>query len=361
MVHAGFYVLLLGLPLTGWLIVSSSARHIPTYLYGAVPWPNIPGVNALTPALKASLNVVSGGSHEVMAYLACLAIVLHVAGALKHQLVDRDHEMTRMVPVKRSIAGPIGMIILLAAIVLAGLAATGHLSSVAAKPVHRDDQTAGSPLPARSPPSKPTPMPVPATSSPGAYGSSPADPDSAPDRATSSPVDAAEWQVRRSSSRLGFQTRWSQGPVEGGFARWEARIRFAPEALAASHVKVTVDLASVTTNSPDTQEALVGDDWFATSLHPTATFVADRFTHLAGDRYAAHGTLSLRGASRPLTLPFTLRVKGQVASMHAAVAIDRTAFGIGQGDFQSTADVPAKVQVTIDLTADRSNPHGDTK
>src|SRR5262249_8894805 len=36
--HAGFYVVMLGMPLTGWLMVSASRIEIPTLLYGQVPW-----------------------------------------------------------------------------------------------------------------------------------------------------------------------------------------------------------------------------------------------------------------------------------------------------------------------------------
>ncbi len=52
-VHVTFYVLLLGLPLTGWLLVSASKTAIPTYLFSTVPWPHVPGVSGLAPGAKA--------------------------------------------------------------------------------------------------------------------------------------------------------------------------------------------------------------------------------------------------------------------------------------------------------------------
>ena len=44
-VHWGFYAVMIGMPLTGWLMVSASKTQIPTVLFWTVPWPNVPGVD----------------------------------------------------------------------------------------------------------------------------------------------------------------------------------------------------------------------------------------------------------------------------------------------------------------------------
>src|SRR6478609_3399420 len=97
-VHHLFYVLLILMPLSGWLLVSSSKVAIPTFLYGTVPWPHIPGVAALAPAAKAGINDVAGEAHEVMAWIALAAIALHILGALKHQFFEGGTFLARMAP-----------------------------------------------------------------------------------------------------------------------------------------------------------------------------------------------------------------------------------------------------------------------
>jgi len=161
--------------------------------------------------------------------------------------------------------------------------------------------------------------------------------------------------VRQSASSLGFHTAWSQGPVNGRFGKWKAAILFGPEALDTSSVNVTIDMASATTGVSDTESALPGTDWFSVAAHPTATFKASRFRHLSGNRYEASGTLSLRGISRPLKLPFTLSIAGDVATMTGTATIDRTVFGVGQGEWAATTDVPAAVTVTVAIKADRKS------
>lgn len=95
-VHAGFYLLLLAIPLTGWFMESIGKR--PIHVFG-LTWPHFPGVGALLAgqnprAVKEALEQIHG-SPLVWAMIAL--IVLHVAGALKHQF-DGHPVLWRMVP-----------------------------------------------------------------------------------------------------------------------------------------------------------------------------------------------------------------------------------------------------------------------
>ena len=89
-VHWIFYGLIIGMPLTGWVIVSASALNIPTLLYGAV--------HDLPLAGRHAVEQGFGTSHVVLAYLFAGLIALHVAAALKHQFVNRDEVLGHMVP-----------------------------------------------------------------------------------------------------------------------------------------------------------------------------------------------------------------------------------------------------------------------
>lgn len=339
-VHAGFYILLLGLPLTGWLLVSSSTTAIPTYLYGIVPWPHVPGIAALAPAAKAGINSASGAGHEILAIIAYLLLFLHVAGALKHQFYERGDDFGRMMPLAPRRLGIAAVAVIAAFVLLVAIGNLVTLRPIALAPPPAPVATPSSDAQAPAVPS-PTPLPSPtATATP--------EPE-----ATPTPVASAEWVVRPAASSLGFRTSWSQGPVDGRFGKWSAAIIFDPAALDASSVKVSIDMASATTNNADVQAELPGTDWFSVATHPTATFNATRFRHVSGDRYSAAGTLSLRGVSRPMTVPFTLKISGDVATMTGSATIDRTLFGVGQGEWAGTGDLPAAVAVTIAIKADR--------
>jgi len=94
--HWTFYGLMIGLPLTGWIVVSTSPLDIPTVLFGVVPLPNLPGLNGLSNA--AGLSARFETIHAIAAYFLLATVILHVAAAVKHQLIDRDDVLWRMLP-----------------------------------------------------------------------------------------------------------------------------------------------------------------------------------------------------------------------------------------------------------------------
>ena len=94
--HIAFYGFMIGLPLTGWIIVSSSPLDIPTILFGVIPLPDLPGLNTLSNS--AGISAGFAEIHAIAAYILLATILLHVAAALKHHAIDRDEVLWRMLP-----------------------------------------------------------------------------------------------------------------------------------------------------------------------------------------------------------------------------------------------------------------------
>ena len=93
--HVVLYVLLVALPITGYL--AWSARGNGTAFFG---W-EIPAAIAKDRATARALNNV----HEVLADALLVVVALHAAAALWHHVVVRDDTLRRMLPQRRS-AGP---------------------------------------------------------------------------------------------------------------------------------------------------------------------------------------------------------------------------------------------------------------
>lgn len=104
--HLIFYVLMLGLPISGWLWVSASPllRAHPITLFGLAPWPSIPFPGMDSDQLHDARHLFET-SHTLLGYLAYAAIALHVLAALKHQIIDRDDVLARMIPLLRPKTG----------------------------------------------------------------------------------------------------------------------------------------------------------------------------------------------------------------------------------------------------------------
>ncbi|HLI67114.1 MAG TPA: cytochrome b [Caulobacteraceae bacterium] len=102
-VQALFYVVMLGMPLTGWAFTSASPliKVFPIALFHLVPWPAIGPLTSLDPATMKWAHKVFLTSHELLAKLAYGLIVLHLAGAAKHYLIDNDDVVARMIPFLR--------------------------------------------------------------------------------------------------------------------------------------------------------------------------------------------------------------------------------------------------------------------
>ncbi len=86
--HWGFYVLMIALPLSGWAMVSVSAKKFPMFWYGLFE----------VPMLQVPKSWNYHDFHEILGWIALAMIVLHVVAALKHHYFDRDDVLARMLP-----------------------------------------------------------------------------------------------------------------------------------------------------------------------------------------------------------------------------------------------------------------------
>jgi cytochrome b561 len=88
-VHHALYALFFAVPLAGWAY--SSAAGFPVVVFGVLPLPDwVPVSRPLAKVLKEA--------HELLASTLGVLVLLHVAAALKHHLVDRDGLLHRMRP-----------------------------------------------------------------------------------------------------------------------------------------------------------------------------------------------------------------------------------------------------------------------
>jgi cytochrome b561 len=98
--HGALYILIFALPISGWMHDSAwkdAAAH-PMSLYRLVPWPRIGWIAGVEPVEKERLHTLFFAWHTYFAYALYLLLALHIAGALKHQFLDREAALQRMLP-----------------------------------------------------------------------------------------------------------------------------------------------------------------------------------------------------------------------------------------------------------------------
>ena len=98
--HFLLYFLMIALPLSGWMHDSAwkAAASHPMHLFGVVPFPRIGFIMNLDPATKEQLHSQFGALHTACSYALYGVLALHIAGALKHQWIDRHSVLRRMMP-----------------------------------------------------------------------------------------------------------------------------------------------------------------------------------------------------------------------------------------------------------------------
>lgn len=303
-VHWLLYGSMLLVPLTGWI------HHAATTGFAPIWWP----FGQSLPFVPKSDHVAEffGGLHWILQWVLIGALALHIAGALKHHVVDRDLTLRRMLPgnsdapeppAPRGSALPPMVALAIWAVAIAGGAATGVFHH------HHDGGQA---------------------------------------EAAQLAQVQSDWQVQDGSLAISVTQLGSK--VDGQFADWTAAITFdEPDTPGpAGQVEVVISIGSLTLGSV-TDQAL-GTDFFDASGFPTATFTAEIFKTDAG--YEARGPLIIRGNTVDLVLPFALELTGDTATMSGSVPLNRLDFGIGQS-MPDESSLAFGVEVNVALTATR--------
>ena len=304
-VHWLLYGSLVVVPLSGWI------HHAATTGFAPIWWPfgqNLP----LVPKSETVASIF-GGAHWVLTKVLALSLLLHIAGALKHHVIDKDATLRRMwfgasdapeTTGSHKHSAPIA----------AALAFWAAALSV------------GAAL--------------------GAYA-----PYTTPGTAIALEEVQSDWQVQEGT--LSIEVTQLGSEVTGTFADWTAAINFDEmvDNGPAGQVEVTIAIGSLTLGSVTSQA--MGPDFFNAQDFPTATFTADIISVVDG--YEAQGTVTIKDQSMPLTLPFGLSVTEEGAWMTGNATLDRRDFGIGDNMADETS-LKFAVEVKVELMATRATP-----
>ncbi len=158
---------------------------------------------------------------------------------------------------------------------------------------------------------------------------------------------AAGWNVLTDNSTLTFEGTQAGTPFQGSFAAFTAAITLDPDDLAGASINVDIITASAATGSSDRDEALPTADWFDVANHPIATFTSTNISQTA-EGYVADGTLTLKGTTQPVALPFSLTIEGDTAQAAGGLTINRNDYNVGTGPLSPMAgnDVTIRFEIT---------------
>lgn len=161
-------------------------------------------------------------------------------------------------------------------------------------------------------------------------------------------------EVRPAESRISFVSKQMGVPVEGSFARFDARVAFDPARPEAGKASIEIDLKSIDAGSADANAEVAGRKWFDLANHPLARFESSSVKALGDNRFEVRGPLTMKGRSMEVVARFSLSLEGNTAVIEGEFPFKRTEFGIGEGIWADTSVVADEVQIRVHLVVEGS-------
>lgn len=157
---------------------------------------------------------------------------------------------------------------------------------------------------------------------------------------------APAWKIVPEKSHLNFTATQNGAPVTGEFKKFTGDINFDPNQLASSQVTITVDMGSVSDTYNKLSDTLKSTEWFDVKSFPHAVFKSTEFVKTGDKKYQAKGTLTLRDKTIPITLDLNLdEYTATQAKMTGSTHLQRTALGVGQGEWTDTKLIKDDVEI----------------
>lgn len=306
--HIWLYVCVIGMPLSGWLMSSAGQFPVPFFGY------QMPYLIDKSESLGELFYQV----HSILAYTLMFILALHVAGALKHHLIDRDETLQRMTWRRAGIFTVIVLVLEVGTVyAVSGLAIWKQWTMPGEQAVENDTK------------------------------------ENSPATAQVDPASLAKdgWAIVPDKSKVQFSAVLYNADFTTDLNDVTGDIVFNPDDLANADVRVRIGTRNITSGDAERDSNMTGAEWLDSENYPDIWFVADEFEKGEGNNYMAIGRLTVKGKTMPLILPFTLNIRDKTAHMTAKVTINRMDFGVGAESWPDESTVGHAVTIMVDLTA----------
>jgi polyisoprenoid-binding protein YceI len=160
-------------------------------------------------------------------------------------------------------------------------------------------------------------------------------------------------KIDRAKSSIRFVTKQMNVPVEGQFTRFDGTVAFDPARPEATKAEFEVDLGSIDLGNAEGESEAKTKAWLNVAAFPKATFTADAVKPAGPGKFVATGKLTIKGASQPVSAPFTLAEAGSTRTVDGQFTLKRLAFMIGEGPWSDTETVADEVLVRFRFTLPR--------
>ena len=174
-----------------------------------------------------------------------------------------------------------------------------------------------------------------------------------------SPLGSIAWAndyvIDQSHSSISFKVRHLVGKVRGDFNKFEGTFAYKAGKPKAWKTEAVIDVRSIDTNNENRDKHLRGKDFFFVEKFSKMTFKSKEITDLDDDEAKLHGTLTIRGVTKPVVLDLEIGGTGtdpygnQKAAFTATTKINRKDFGLTWNEALETGGLLVGEEIEIIL------------
>jgi polyisoprenoid-binding protein YceI len=175
-------------------------------------------------------------------------------------------------------------------------------------------------------------------------------------------IPAGDFKIDPAHSIVGFSIRHLEiNWVEGRFKDFTGTIHYDASDVTKSSVEFTAKIESIDTGIGGRDQHLRGPDFFDAAKFPEMSFKSTRVER-KGKEYVLNGDLTLKGVTKPVSIPFTIAgaIKDPWGNTRFGVdgqaTIDRREFGITWGKPLENGGLDIGTDVAIKLKLEALQP-----
>jgi len=167
-------------------------------------------------------------------------------------------------------------------------------------------------------------------------------------------MEKTKWLLDPMHSELQFKIKHLMiSNVSGSFKSFNAEVVTEEEDFSTAVIKLTAEMASISTNNEQRDAHLRNSDFFEVEKYPELKFISTKIEERDSDTYALHGELTLKGVTKPvkLNVEFNGIAKDPWGSERAGFLvtgkINRTDWGVSFNSILETGGVALSEEVKI--------------
>jgi polyisoprenoid-binding protein YceI len=168
--------------------------------------------------------------------------------------------------------------------------------------------------------------------------------------------NAASYEVDTAHSTVGFSVPILGGlsQVSGKFSDFTATIVYDEADVTKSSVSAKIKTASIDTGIERRDAHLRTPDFFDAEKYPEITFQSTR-VEKKGKQLIAHGTLTMHGVSKEISIPFTVTGKNtnpdkkMVVGFSGRLKLNRRDYGIAYQNKANPQFIGDEIEISLNL------------